>query len=107
MADDDVREQAKIEIRRRLWSSARGKATRAYIREHPELAEEFASKGRVTLSDDLPEYVTEASVTLELAQRAKRREVSKAVKEWAQENPEEASRIKEEAAKSYGLSNSS
>lgn len=107
MPTDEVREAAKAEIRYRLWASERGKATRAYIREHPELVEEYSREGRITIVGELPEYVTEASVILELAQRARRREVSKAVRQWRRDNPEEAARIKQKVMEEYGLSNSS
>lgn len=99
MALDDVREAAKSEIRHRLWAAERGKATRAYIREHPELSEEFEQSGKVSVdSGSLPQHVTVASITLELAQRARRRETARAVKQWAKDHPEEAQRIKAEVA---------
>lgn len=108
MAVDDVREQAKVEVRRRLWASTRGKATRTYIREHPEVIAQYDSEGRVLVEEaTLPEYVTVSSITLELAQRARRREVSRAVKEWAKDNPEEAARIKQEVLRNDRLPNTS
>ena len=108
MAIDDVREVAKAEIRHRTWASLRGKATRTYIREHPELAEEYEQLGRITVDNgDLPEYVTTASLRLELAQRARRRENTAAAREWAQEHPEEAAKIKAEVSKQYGISTNS
>lgn len=96
----DVREVAKAETRRQLWSSYRGKATRQYIREHPEVVAEFEAQHDIEVGE-LPEYVTKASLTLELRLRARRRETAKAVREWMKANPEEAAKVRAEALRTY------
>lgn len=89
---DEVREAAKQELRRRMWASNRGKATRTFIREHPEVVREYSDTGDI-MAKRFPEHVTKASVMLELSQRAKRKETARAVKQWKEENPEEAARL--------------
>jgi len=90
-----VREAAKTEIRRREWASLRGKATRRYIRDHPEVVKEFGETSDISVVS-FPPHVTRASVLLELRQRASRREVTKAVREWRKEHPEEVERLRRE-----------
>lgn len=92
---EEVREAAKREVRRKVWASNRGKATRAYIRDHPEVVEQFETEGKIVVGE-LPEYVTVAAVLLELSQRRARRELNRLVREWKEEHPEEAKRIEEE-----------
>lgn len=89
MASDEVIEAAKAIIRRREWASLRGKATRKFIREHPEIVAEYEQTGTITC-EDFPEHVTRASVLLELNMRARRREASLAVKKWRAEHGESA-----------------
>ncbi len=86
---DIVRDAAHKELRRREWASKRGKATRAYLRAHPELANQFELEGAITLNEELPQYITRASLVLELNQRAKRREASQAARAWIKQHPEE------------------
>ena len=69
-----VRGMARRELKRREWASNRGKATRAYLREHLELIKQFEGEGTIDIVGELPEYVTRASLILELNQRARRRE---------------------------------
>ncbi len=88
MATDDVREQAKAIIRRQVWESRRGIATRSFIRAHPELVKEYEDTGTIA-REDFPEYVTKASVLLELNTKARRRESVAMARKWAQEHPEE------------------
>ena len=96
--EEQKREAAKVELRRREWASRRGIATRAYIRENPSVVEEFAEKGDISI-ESFPSYVTKASVLLELHQRANRRDQAASVKQWKQDNPEEAAKIKAEVAR--------
>jgi len=99
---DELREAAKREIRRRVWASNRGKATRKYIREHPELREQFERTGTISVGKDLPEFVTEASVLLELSLRARRREITKAVRKWKEEHPGEVAKMRKALEVSSG-----
>lgn len=97
MVDEDVRERAKAEIRLRLWASKRGKGTRAFIREHPGLAEEYDLTGQVQfLGLRLPPYVTEASVLQELRLRLRAKELRRSAREWRDQHPAETERIREE-----------
>ncbi len=124
MAIDDVREQAKAEIRRQVWGSQRGIATRAFIREHPEIVTEFEQTGdiiKISCSqcdgsggDDakvqcnkcdgtgmmplvnFPAHVTKASVLLELHMRERRKEASVEAKKWAAEHPEEVEKMRQQ-----------
>jgi RecJ-like exonuclease len=126
MAVEDVREAAKAEIRRQVWSSQRGIATRTFIREHPEIVTEFEEKGSFSswlvicskcggtgnltldvicedckgagkvVSQEFPEHVTRASIMLELHMRARRREASAEAKAWAKDHPSEVQAIREE-----------
>ncbi len=91
-----VRNMARRELKRREWASKRGKATRAYLRDHSELAKQFELEGTIGTVEDLPKYVTRASLILELNQRARRRESSLAAKAWIREHPEQAKGISEE-----------
>lgn len=95
---DEVREAAKKELRRRDWASRRGKATRAYLREHPELTVQFEKTGTIKVGK-LPNDVTKSSLTLELSRRASDRETRKAVREWRESHPEEAKRLQEKIAR--------
>jgi len=90
MVSDSVIEAAKALIRRREWFSIRGKETRKFIREHPEVVAEFMQTGTISQSD-FPEHVTRASVLLELNLRARRREASLAVKKWKQQQQQQQS----------------
>lgn len=92
---EELREAAKREIRRKLWASNRGKATRAYIRDHPEVVEQFEREGKIEVKN-LPEHVTAASVMLELSQRKARKDVARAVREWKEQHPEEVKRMAKE-----------
>jgi hypothetical protein len=98
---DEVREAAKRELRRREWASRRGKATRLYLREHPELAVQFEKTGTIKVGK-LPSDVTKASLTLELSRRARDRETRRAVREWKEQHPEEAKRLQEKIARGEG-----
>ncbi len=100
MATDDIREQAKAEIRRSVWSSMRGKATRAYIREHPEVIEEFKLTGTIA-AEQFPNQVTKASILLELHMRARKREASLEAQRWINEHPVEARRMREQMQEAY------
>ncbi len=91
-----VRDLARKELRRREWASKRGKATRTYLRDHSELAEQFELEGTIDAPEELPKYVTRASLILELNQRARRREASQAAKAWIKKHPELAKGIAEE-----------
>ena len=95
MSDIIILNAAQRELKRREWASKRGMATRTYLREHPELARQFECEGTISLSSELPESVTRSSLILELNQRAKRREISRAAKAWIKEHPNEAKVIKE------------
>jgi len=95
---DLVRDTARRELKRREWASRRGKATRACLRDHPELVEQFELEGTVDIKGILPEHVTRASIILELNQRAKRREASQAAKAWIREHPEQARRVAKEVS---------
>lgn len=90
---DSVRVAARRELRRREWASLRGKATRAYLRLHPELAKQFELEGTIGLVEGLPEHVTRASVILELNQRAKRKEISRAARAWLREHDSKGAKI--------------
>lgn len=96
--NDILRNAARRELKRREWMSKRGKATRAYLRDRPELAKQFEREGTVDIDFKgiLPEHVTRASIVLELNQRAKRREASRAAKAWVKEHPEEAAKVAKE-----------
>jgi gas vesicle protein len=95
---DEVREAAKKELKRREWASKRGKATRAYLREHPELSEQYEKTSTIKVGK-LPEYVTKSSLLIELGRRASDKETRRAVREWKEANPEEAERLQAELAK--------
>jgi len=94
---DEVREAAKKELRRRDWASRRGKATRLYLKQRPELAELFSKTGTIKV-DSLPTDVTKASLLMELGRRARNKETRKAVKDWREANPEEAERLRKKVA---------
>jgi len=94
---DELREAVKRELRRRKWASERGKATRAYLRSHPELAEQFAKTGTIEVKA-LPAYVTKSSLLLELSRRAAAKEARRAVREWKKEHPEEVARLVQEVS---------
>lgn len=94
---NNVHDMARRELKRREWASRRGKATRAYLRARPELTKQFELEGTIDIKGELPKYVTRASLILELNQRAKRRETSRATKAWIKEHPEQARRIAKEA----------
>lgn len=98
--NNGIREAAKTEIRRREWASRRGIATRAFLREHPEVAEEFNSSATISVTT-FPTHVTKASVLLELRLRAKRKEETVAVRQWREEHPEEAAAIEKEVRETY------
>ena len=93
-----VHAAAKTEIRRRRWASLRGKATRTYIREHPEVVEEFANSSTIAATS-FPSYVTRASVLLELRMRAARKEITDEVRQWRKEHPVEARALAEQLKK--------
>lgn len=100
-----IREAAKAEDRRRLWASKRGKATRQFLRDHPEAIEEYEETGAFDdVKYSVPDFATKASITLELVQRGRRKEMTRAVREWRENHPEEAERIKEEALHDSGTS---
>jgi len=90
---DEVREAAKKELRRRAWASKRGRNTRLYLSQHPELISQFESTGTIRVNE-LPAYVTKASLLIELGRRARDKEVRRAVREWRKANPEEAERLR-------------
>ena len=94
---DEVREAAKRELRRRDWASKRGKATRAYLKEHPELSKQYQKGGTIKVNG-LPQYVTKSSLLLELSRRASDKEIRRAVRDWREANPEEAERLREKVA---------
>ena len=83
-----VRSAAKTEIKRREWASQRGKATRAFIREHTFLIDEFRETGAVTWLEAFPSHVTKAAVLFELRIRARRAEATKSVRTWKDEHPD-------------------
>jgi len=91
---DEVREAAKKELRRRDWTSRRGKATRLYLRQHPELTEQFEKTGTIEVGSLLTD-VTKASLLMELGRKARDKETRRAVKDWREDNPEEAERLRE------------
>lgn len=91
---DEVREAAKKELRRRDWASRRGKATRFYLKQHPELTNQFRKTGTIRVGR-LPTDITKASLLMELGRRARDKETRKAVKDWREANPEEAERLRE------------
>jgi hypothetical protein len=103
MATDDIVEAAKAEIRRQVWGSQRGKATRTYIRENPEIINEF-EETKTILDRTFPAHVTRASVLLELNMRARRKEASTEAKRWAAEHPQETAEMRKKIQQEFNES---
>ena len=92
---EGVKEAAKTEIRRREWASKRGKATRDFLRAHPEVQIEFEETHTISATS-FPSGATRASVLLELRQRAARKETTRSARLWIEEHPKEAKKLRKD-----------
>ncbi len=96
LSEIEVSSKARKVLQNRAWASARGKASRAYVRAHPDLEALFIETGDVGELNSLPEYVTKASVVYVLADKLRRRETTKTLRRWREDNPERAEQIRKQ-----------
>ncbi|KKL66218.1 hypothetical protein LCGC14_2147140 [marine sediment metagenome] len=96
LSDIEVSSKARKVLQKRTWASIRGKASRAYVRAHPDLEGLFLETGDVGELSDLPQDVTKASVVYVIADKLRRREITKTLRRWREDNPERAEAIRKQ-----------